>query len=112
MNVYDRYKGGLILEGATTYTVVSGDTLSAISRSLYDNGFYFPVIMMASSNVVVDPDKILPGMVLTVPDLNINLDDTEARANIKTFLMDVSKVEDSRTRPRDAEGVREVAGSL
>ena len=111
-SVYNRYRKNLILDGATTYTVARGDTLSAISRAQYNNGFYFPVIMMASSDIVLDPDKIEPGMVLTVPDLQKNLNDARAKTNIKNFLMDIAKIEDDRDRPRDAEGLRNLANTL
>jgi len=60
---------GLDLTGADTYTVKWGDTLSGISRNAYDDGFYYPIIMLASRGVVENPDKILPGMELTIPDL-------------------------------------------
>ena len=59
-SVYDRYKHGLILDGADKYTVKRGDTLAAISRSVYSgNGFYYPVILLASDDVVlVDIAKV------------------------------------------------------
>jgi len=110
--IYNRYKNDLILDGAETYTVKSGDTLSAISRAQYQNGFYFPVIMLASSEVVSDPDKIEPGMELTIPDLQKNLDHAKSKASIKKCLTDVAKLEDSRNRPQDAEGLRKLADSL
>jgi len=111
-SVYDRHYKDLILEDADTYTVVSGDTLSAISRNKYDNGFYFPVIMLASKDVVVDPDKIEPGMELTIPDLQKNLDDPKAKANIKSFLTEVAGIEDTRKRAETADGLRKLASSL
>ena len=110
--IYDRYKKDLILDGAEKYTVVSGDTLSAIARTQYHQGFYFPIIMLASSDVVLDPDKIAPGMELTVPDIQKNLDDAKARSSIKKFLGEIAKLEDNRNRPHDAEGLRELADSL
>jgi hypothetical protein len=110
--VYERYFKDLILDGADTYTVSSGDTLSAISRRVYQDGFYFPVIMLASKDVVTDPDKIEPGMKLTIPDLQKNLDSPRARANIKSYLKDIAAIEDDRNRPQDAEGLRKLADSL
>jgi LysM repeat protein len=110
--IYDRYRGNLILDGAAKYTVVSGDMLSRISRTQYDNGFYFPVIMLASTDVVLDPDKIEPGMVLTIPDLQRNLNDANARANIKNFLGEIAVLSDERHRPQDAQGLRALADSL
>jgi len=111
-SVYDRHYGDLILDGAEKYTVVTGDTLSAISRTKYDNGLYFPVIMLASKDVVLDPDKIEPGMELTIPDLQKNLDNPKAKANIKSFLSEIAKVEENRNRAQDAQDLRNLANSL
>jgi hypothetical protein len=110
--VYNEYKSDLILEGSKTYTVVSGDVLNAISRSEYGNGFYFPLIMLASSDVVLDPDLIEPGMVLTIPDLQRNLNDAKARGRIKGFLREIADIEDRRERPLDAEGLRKLSDEL
>ena len=48
-----------------TYTVVSGDTLWAISERFYGDGSKYQVIADASG--VADPDLIYPGQVLTIP---------------------------------------------
>jgi len=101
----------LILDGAETYTVVWGDTLTKIARNKYQNGFYYPIIMMASSNVVKDQDKIVPGMKLTIPNLQANLNDSRARASIKSYLLEVASLTE-RKRPRDAAGLRSLANSL
>lgn len=84
-DVYTQFKKELILEGAKSYTVVSGDNLSKITESFYgsDNGYYFPMIMGASSDVVTHPDKIAPGMILTVPDLKKNLGNPVTVRSIK-----------------------------
>ena len=110
--VYNEYRSDLILTGAKSYNVVSGDTLSAISRREYKDGFYFPLIMLASSDVVLDPDKIKPGMKLTVPDLQRNLNDAKAKGRLKSFLQEIADVEVRRNRPRDAEGLRKLADTL
>jgi hypothetical protein len=109
---YELYYDGLILDGADTYTVVKGDTPSYISRLKYDNSFYFPIIMMASKDIVLDPDKIVPGMVLTIPQINLNLDDPLARENIKSLLEDIARIEDDRDRFIDAGKLRELASTL
>jgi Tfp pilus assembly protein FimV len=101
----------LILSGAETYTVVWGDTLSKIARNKYRNGFYYPLIMMASSTVVNDQDKIIPGMRLTIPNLQANLNDSIARASIKKYLLEIASLTE-RKRPRDAAGLRSLANSL
>jgi hypothetical protein len=111
-DAYDRYYNDLVLDGAQSRSVVKGETLSGISRSVYNNGFYFPVIMLASKDVVLDPDKIEPGMKLTVPDLQRNLNDPKARASIKSFLLEIAAIEDKRKRPEDAKGLRQLSNSL
>ena len=112
-DLYARHSGALILEGAKTYTVVSGDTLAQIAgKSDYRSGFYYPIILLASRDVVVDADKINPGMKLIIPDLQRNLDDPKARANIKQFLLDVAKIEDNRKRSETAKGLRDLSASM
>jgi hypothetical protein len=92
--VYDAYREALILDGAQSYTVVRGDYLAAITRKFYsgDNGYFFPLIMLASSEMVLDPELIEPGMVLTIPNLQKNLDDPTARMYLKGFLRDMADV--------------------
>ena len=106
-----RYNG-IIIDGAQTYTVVSGDTLSKISQRFYGNGFYFPLIMLGSGDVVSDPDYILPGMRLTIPNLQRNINDSEAKARIKRSLGEIAAINSNRSRPLDAEGLRSLANSL
>jgi LysM repeat protein len=110
--VYDEYRGDLILDGAKNHTVVKGDMLSAISRKYYNNGFYFPLIMLASSAIVLDPDKIEPDMKLIIPDLQKNLDDARAKGKLKDFLKEIAVIYDNRNRPADAAGLRKLADSL
>jgi hypothetical protein len=110
--IYNDYKSDLILDGAKSYTVVKGDVLSAISRAQYNDGFYFPIIMLASSEVVLDPDLIEPGMQLTIPDLQRNLNDAKAKSRIKSFLGEIADIQDRRNRTQDAEGLRKLAATL
>ena len=92
--VYHHFEQMLILDGAQTYKVRSGDTLSKIANKFYGqgNGYYFPLIMLASSETVLDPDTIIPGMVLTVPDLVKNLNDTSVHGNLKKFFTEIADV--------------------
>ena len=110
--IYARYRTGLDLRGADKYTVVSGDSLSQISRAKYDDSRYFPVIMLASSDVVLDKDKIEIGDILTVPDLQRNLNNPRAKLNIKNFLLDIAQLEETQGRDADAEAIRSLADTL
>ena len=102
---------GLILNGASNYTIRSGDTLSAIARGQYNNGFLFPLIDMAN-DVVVDYDLIYPDDVLIIPNLEANRNDARARANFRDYLRTVADSEVRRNRPDTANGLRALADSL
>ena len=110
--VYNKYRTHLILDGAQKYTVKSGDTLSDISKNYYNDAYYYPVIMLASSEVVLDPDKISPGMELTIPDLQANLNNPVSKRNIKNVILDCAKIEEKRNRPGSAQLLRNRANSL
>jgi len=91
----------LDLTGAVKYTVKWGDTLSKISRRVYKDGFYYPVIMLASQDVVIkNPDKIWPGMVLTIPDLERNKANDNCKKAIKDCLNGLADIEKAKPRPR------------
>ncbi|HZT54972.1 MAG TPA: peptidoglycan-binding protein LysM, partial [Burkholderiaceae bacterium] len=49
------------------YTVVRGDTLSAIAKSQYGNANEYPKIFEANKPMLSSPDKIYPGQVLRIP---------------------------------------------
>jgi nucleoid-associated protein YgaU len=49
------------------YTVVRGDTLSAIAKSQYGNANQYPKIFEANKPMLSNPDKIYPGQVLRIP---------------------------------------------
>ena len=53
--------------GGTTYTVQSGDTLSAIAKKFLGNANEYMVIFNANKDQLTDPDKIKPGQVLKIP---------------------------------------------
>jgi hypothetical protein len=93
--IYERHEVGIILTGALEYTVVKGDTLSKIARNHYGtglNGYFFPLIIAASKNItdIVDPDQIEVGMKLVIPSLQENLDNPEARDNLKSLLKEIA----------------------
>jgi hypothetical protein len=105
----------LVLAGAETYTVSRRDTLSHIAKTKYGshNGFYYPLIIMASRDIVEDQDYIEIGAVLTIPNLQANLNDARARASLKAFILEVADItERKHKRPKDAAGLRKLAESL
>lgn len=50
------------------YTVVSGDNLSKISKSMYGDANKYMKIFEANKPMLSDPDKIYPGQVLRIPE--------------------------------------------
>jgi len=93
---------GLDLTGAGTYTVKDGDTLSDISRHAYNDGFYYPVIMLASRGEVINPDKIRPGMTLTIPNLEKNLANSKSKKSMKNCLNGFANIEKTKENPNQA----------
>lgn len=121
--IFDTHRPSLDLTGAQQYTVVRRDTLSQIARRFYGNltnvgiagernGFFFPIIMMASGSNIVDPDLIRPGMRLTIPDLRRNLDNPSSRDAIRNSLLQVAEIYSKKNRPVEVEGLRRLANSL
>jgi len=90
---------GLILDGAKEYIVKHGDTLSDIARKEMGNGFYYPIIMLASRGVVVNPDKIMPDMKLTIPDIEKNKADDNAKKSMKNCLLGFANIEKNKDKP-------------
>ncbi len=115
--VYQHFEQVLILDGAQEYTVRSRDTLSKIANKFYGqgNGYYFPLIMLASSDTVLDPDTIVPGMVLTIPDLQKNLNDASTHESLKKFfteIADVYKTKNTEAAPTIRKELLKIANSL
>jgi nucleoid-associated protein YgaU len=54
---------------AKFYTVVSGDTLSKISKTQYGDANKYMTIFEANKPMLQHPDKIYPGQVLRIPPL-------------------------------------------
>lgn len=115
--VYVEYEENLVLDGAKYYTVKQGDTLSSIAKEFYgaDNGYYFPIIMLASADTVLDPDLISPGMELCIPDLNKNIASDAARSKMQSYFKDIADVYKKKPTP-SAEKIRtellQIANSL
>ena len=52
---------------ARFYTVVKGDTLSAIAKKQYEDANQYAKIFEANKPMLRHPDKIYPGQVLRIP---------------------------------------------
>jgi len=55
---------------AQFHTVVSGDTLGKIAKTFYGNAMKYPEIFEANKPMLSHPDKIYPGQVLRIPNLD------------------------------------------
>ena len=55
---------------AVFYTVKSGDTLGGIAKEHYGNAMKYPVIFEANRPMLKKPDRIYPGQVLRIQQLD------------------------------------------
>ena len=56
-----------VAKNGADYTVVAGDSLSKIAKEHLGNGNLYMEIFNANKDVLTDPDKLKPGMVLKLP---------------------------------------------
>ncbi len=59
--------GGGQAQGARTYKVQSGDTLSKIAKEVYGNANQYNKIFEANRDKLDNPDRIYPGQELVIP---------------------------------------------
>jgi hypothetical protein len=115
---YEEPAGDIILEGAQTHLVVWGDNLAKVARTYYGrkNGYYFPLIMLASQDVVSSPDELIPETRLTIPDLQRNLDNPVSRQRLKEYINEVADMYDRSSGNRwdieTRDELRSLASSL
>ncbi|MEZ4841743.1 MAG: peptidoglycan-binding protein LysM [Flavobacteriaceae bacterium] len=69
-SVDDRMTTAVQEPEAQFHTVVKGDSLSKIAKTYYGNAMKYPVIFEANKPMLTDPDKIYPGQVLRIPNLD------------------------------------------
>lgn len=55
---------------AKLYTVERGDSLSKIAKAIYGDTSKYSVIFEANKPMLTDPDKIYPGQVLRIPNVD------------------------------------------
>jgi hypothetical protein len=70
--------------------------------------------MLASRGVVINPDKIQPGMVLTIPDLERNKANAASRRSMKNCLNGFANIEKTKANPNQAliDGFKKHADAL
>jgi Tfp pilus assembly protein FimV len=104
--------GSIILEGAGTHTVVWRDTLSNIAKRYYgaQNGYYYGLIMLASN--ITNPDIIVSGTQLIIPDLQRNLANSGARARLKSYSLEIAYLLAGKGDMRNGRNMRALAESL
>jgi hypothetical protein len=105
---------GIILDGATNYTVVRGDTLSDIAARKYggSNMFFFPLIRLANSGVISDPDVIEIDTNLVIPDLQRNLDSVGANVLMRAETLRIAAQYDIQDKPIAATKLKDLATRL
>lgn len=105
--VYSSHAGNLVMDGAKTYVVKKGDTLTSLTKTFYagddENGYYFPIIMLASRDVVSDPELITPGMKLTIPNFEKNIKDKAVAKKMSVFFRDLTGVYRQKDTPAAAD---------
>lgn len=56
-----------VIPGYTTYKVKENDTLQKISKKFYGTTKKWPVIYEENKDIIKNPDKIYPGLVIKIP---------------------------------------------
>ena len=103
----------IVIRGSTNYRTVRGDTISSIAARVYgrENMFYFPLIRLANMTIL-NPDVILPGVYIIIPDLQANLENETARNTLKAEMLSMSAHFERRNQPRAAAELRSLANKL
>lgn len=107
----------LDLTGSKKHKVVYRETLSSIAKKYYgnDKGYFFPLILDASKENISNPEVIIPGTLLIIPDLNKNLADSQRKEYVKKLLLNTSKIYDSKNTffsPKISSELKKTAESI
>jgi phage tail protein X len=102
------------MEGAQVHKVVWGDTLSRIALRYYGkvNGYYYPLIIMGNPGITDNPDLIIAGDQLRIPDLRRNLDNAAARAELKAYMEELTDFYNRKPDRVMSENLRALADKL
>jgi hypothetical protein len=102
---YTRHHNDLILDQAQRYAVQRGDTLVSIARRFYSDGSFYPLIYGASTEIP-DPDRIEVGIILIIPDLDLNMNDEKAKKSLSELILEMAGIEEHRGRTGTATMLR------
>jgi len=104
----------LVLQGSTRHVIIYRDTLSQIAARAYghSNMFYFPLIRLANASQISNPDVIIPGINLIIPDLQANLNNPGARRLLKAEMLSTATHYDRLNIPEAAARLRALANEL
>ena len=82
----------LDLTNSKKHKVLYRETLSSIAKKYYgdDKGYFFPLILDASKEYISNPEVIIPGMILIIPDLDKNITDPYRKEYVKNILLETS----------------------
>jgi Tfp pilus assembly protein FimV len=107
-------RGGIVLDGASNYTVVKGDTLSNIAAGKYgeSNRYFFSLIQLGSAAVVKDPDVLEVGDKLVIPELQRNLNDAGACAVIRDAMLATASQYERQRKPNAASILKNLAARI
>jgi phage tail protein X len=93
---------------------VWGDTLSKLALRYYgkENGYYYPLIILGNPGVTANPDLIVPGTQLKIPNLQRNLDNAAARGELKAYVEELIVFYDRKPDRVMSANLRSVADKL
>jgi len=103
----------LVLDGASRYTVASGDSLSLIAARVYGqaNMYYFPILRLANPSIT-NPDFIAPGTSIIIPNLQQNLNSEGARIVLRSEMLSTAQHYERQNQPNAAAEIRNLANRL
>jgi hypothetical protein len=107
-------KSSIILDGAGNHRVVWGNSLSKIAIRYYGrrNGYYYPLIILGNPDLIKNPDLIIGGMRLKIPDLQRNLNNREARAELKAYMGELATYYAQKRNRTMSNNLRSLANTL
>jgi phage tail protein X len=93
---------------------VWGDTLSRIALRYYGqgNGYYYPLIILGNPGITDNPDLIIVGDQLKIPNLQRNLDNAAARAELKAYIEELIVFYNRKPDRLMSENLRSLADEL